>query len=221
MARLAGAHVLVVGLGGVGGWCAEALARTGVGRLTVVDDDAVEPSNMNRQCAATSGTIGMPKAEAMRERLVASSPSVEVSASSDRFSSWREGLGFDAVVDAIDSVDCKADLLLGASAEGVPVFSSMGAALRTDPSAVRLTRFSKVEGDGLARALRHRFRKLGRWPAQDFACAWSAEPPARMEERGSLMQVTATFGMFLAAAVVRMLCGGNGAKSPQGGKSNG
>ena len=207
MERLARARVLVVGVGGVGGWCAEALARTGLGHMTLVDDDVVVPSNMNRQSPAASSTLGRRKVDAMREKLLDACPGIDVAAECARFEKWRTGMGFDAVVDAIDSVDCKAELVLGATEEGVPLFSSMGAALRTDPTAVRLSRFSKVEGDGLARALRNRFKRLGRRPAIDFTCAWSVEPPAKCDERGSLMQVTAAFGLCLASAVIDSLCG--------------
>ena len=208
MGCLAAAHVLVVGVGGVGSWCAEALVRTGVGRLTLVDDDEVAPSNLNRQCPATVRTIGRPKVEAMRERLLEINPSCKVEARAERFEK-ADGLGgYSLVVDAIDSVDCKAELLLGALGAGVPVVSSMGAALRTDPTCVKVTRFEKVAGDGLAKALRQRFRRLGRFPAGRFSCVWSTETPQRSDVRGSVMPVTATFGMCLAAEAVRILTKG-------------
>ena len=149
-------------------------------------------------------------------------------------------------MDAIDSVDCKAELILGATAGGVPIVSSMGAALRVDPTKVKVTRFEKVEGDGLARALRQRFKRLGRYPKGRFSCVWSAETPAgrtgpdrrnRQETggalvcdcgaqgtarptagnparpgdwgvKGSLMPVTATFGMCLASEAIRILTKG-------------
>ena len=204
MERLAAASVLVVGVGGVGGWCAEALVRTGVGHITVMDDDVVAESNLNRQCPATVAAIGRMKVDAMRERLLAINPVVDVYVRAERFTGAEEICGYDAIVDAIDSVDCKAALLLKAFEMGVLVFSSMGAALRTDPTRVKVTRFDKVEGDGLARALRRRFREGGR-ELPKFDCVWSDEPPLACEGRGSLMQVTATFGMCLAARVVDML----------------
>lgn len=208
MARLSGARILVVGLGGVGGWCAEALARTGVGHLTLMDDDTVAASNLNRQCPAVAATVGRRKAEAMRERILAVNPSVDVVAECRRYvpqDDFVDLSGFDAVVDAIDSVDCKAALILNASDAGTKVFSSMGAAFRLDPTRVRVSRFDKVTGDGLAKALRGRFRKLGRFPGR-FDCVWSEEAPvsgANTGGKGSVMQVTATFGMCLAAAVVK------------------
>ena len=206
MRRLADARVLVVGAGGVGSWCAEALVRTGVGHLAVMDDDVVAVSNLNRQCPATAESVGRRKVDAMRERLLAVNPSCDVAALAVRFTGAEDIGGFDAVVDAIDSVDCKAALIMKASELGIYVVSSMGAALRADPTKVRVSCFDKVVGDGLARALRRRFRAGGRNPPR-FECVWSEEPPRDCAERGSLMQVTATFGMCLAARVVDMIVG--------------
>ncbi len=205
--RLRNAKALVVGVGGVGGWCAEALARTGIGSITVMDDDTVAPSNLNRQCPALVSSLGQPKAEAMKARLEAISGDIEVIADSRRYradADFRELALFDVVIDAIDSVDCKAALILNSFEAGVPVVSSMGAAFRLDPTRVKVTRFDKVEGDGLAKALRMRFRKLGRRPGR-FECVWSDEPKVKCsgEGKGSVMQVTAAFGMCLAAAAIR------------------
>ena len=208
MARLASARILVVGVGGVGGWCAEALVRTGAGHLAVMDDDVVAASNLNRQCPATVSAIGHSKAEAMRERLLSINPAADVTALRRRYlpdDAAGELARFDVVVDAIDSADCKAALILNAFEAGVPVISSMGAAFRTDPTKVCISRFDKVEGDGLAKALRGRFRRLGRYPGK-FECVWSREQisaSCRGGAKGSLMQVTATFGMCLAAAAVK------------------
>ena len=217
MKRLSAARVLLVGVGGVGSWCAEALVRTGLGSLTMVDDDRVVASNVNRQSPATSLTLGRPKVEAMAERLREINPAANVEARFERFNpdwgSERLALGqrFDLVVDAIDSVDCKAELILGATEAGVPLVSSMGAALRTDPTKVKVTRFEKVEGDGLARALRTRFKRLQRFPAAKFTCVWSAESPVERSgagAKGSVMPVTATFGMCLASEVLRLIVKG-------------
>ena len=218
MARLEAAHVLVVGVGGVGSWCAEALVRTGVGKITLVDDDVVAESNVNRQCPATAKTIGRAKVEAMAERLKEINPDCEVEAVNVRYSSSCVLClkSFSLVVDAIDSVDCKAELILAATEAGVPLVSSMGAALKTDPTLVKVTRFEKVEGDGLARALRQRFKKLNRFPAAKFSCVWSSEEtfvqaagaPLPRSAKGSLMPVTATFGMCLASEAIRILTKG-------------
>ena len=231
MKRLAEARVLVVGVGGVGSWCAEALVRTGVGHITLVDDDVVAESNVNRQSPATAKTIGRSKVEAMAERLKEINPACEVEARNSRFSSVASVPSFSSfslVVDAIDSVDCKAELILASTEAGVPLVSSMGAALRLDPTKVKVTRFEKVEGDGLARTLRQRFKKFGRFPAAKFSCVWSGEQPILNTEtqrhregtensvpqclcvknKGSLMPVTATFGMCLASEAIKILTKG-------------
>jgi tRNA A37 threonylcarbamoyladenosine dehydratase len=145
----------------------------------------------------------------MRERLLSINPSADVTADCRRYAAdaGSDGLlGYDVVIDAIDSVSCKAALILNAFEAGVPVVSSMGAAFRFDPTRVKISRFDKVAGDGLAKALRGRFRRLGKFPGK-FDCVWSDEQPAASasEEKGSLMQVTATFGMCLAAAAIRMV----------------
>lgn len=205
--HLAESSVLVVGVGGVGSWCAEALVRTGVGRLTLVDDDLIAPSNLNRQCPALAATIGAPKVEAMAARLRAIAPACEVLALRVRYpdAALSELSRFSLVVDAIDSVADKAELILKATAARVPLVSSMGAALRLDPTHVRVSAFEKVTGDGLARALRQRFRRLECFPATKFSCVWSDEPPHACAERGSLMTVTCAFGMGLASEAIRLL----------------
>lgn len=206
MARLRRMHVAVVGVGGVGSWCAEALARTGVGRLTLFDGDAVAISNLNRQCEAAADTVGERKVSAMLSRLLAVAPGCEVTAVDRRIGGFADleadRYRYDFIVDAIDDVAAKAELILGATEAGVPIVSSMGAARRTDPTRVELRRFDKVEGDALARALRQRFRKLNRFPAVKFECAVSSEPPAAIDCLGSVMPVTCAFGMALASAVI-------------------
>ena len=204
LSRLATLRIAVFGVGGVGSWCAEALVRSGARRLVLIDDDIVAPSNLNRQCEATDETLGAPKVEAMKSRLLSIVPDAEIEALRVRFEPDSALPDADIIVDAIDSVDSKAALILAATEKGVPIVSSMGAALRRDPTKVELRRFDKVEGDGLARALRQRFKRLGRYPAKRFMAVCSTEPPAALETRASLMQVTAVFGMTLAAEVVRI-----------------
>lgn len=232
MKRLADAHVLVVGVGGVGSWCAEALVRTGLGHLTLMDDDVVAESNVNRQCPATSRTLGQPKVEAMAARLREINPTCDITVRNERFTSavhLHLAPPPSLVIDAIDSVDCKAELILAATEAGIPLVSSMGAALRTDPTKVTISRFEKVEGDGLAKALRQRFKRLQRFPAAKFSCVWSTEQPlfnteaqrhrdcgdgsvplclCVKKEKGSLMQVTAVFGMCLSSEAINLLTQG-------------
>ena len=208
MSRLRNLHVAVYGLGGVGGWCCEALVRSGVGKLTVIDDDVVQPSNLNRQCCATSKTVGMKKAEAMKARLLEIDPDADVTAVSERFVPGMKPIACDVIVDAIDSVDCKFALIMEAKITGIEIVSSLGAAKRLDPTKVELKRFSKVEGDALARALRQRIRELAKsspvpLPKIDFLCAVSSEAPAPIDSLGSMMPVTAAFGLVLASAVMK------------------
>lgn len=206
MRALARTKVAVFGLGGVGGWCAEALARTGVGRMLVVDADRVAPSNVNRQLVATPDTVGEFKASVLRRRLMAVNPLIEVEERREFYDAATAAtFGIeecDFVVDAIDSLDSKAMLIRHAlSAPGVTLFSSMGAARRRDPLRVRKAEFWKVQGDGLARALRAKFRKSGDFPPRRFQCVYSDEPPGNCG-KGSLVQVTAVFGFALAGLVV-------------------
>jgi tRNA A37 threonylcarbamoyladenosine dehydratase len=206
MRALARTKVAVFGLGGVGGWCAEALARTGVGRMLVVDADRVAPSNVNRQLVATPDTVGEFKASVLRRRLMAVNPLIEVEERCEFYDAATAAtFGIeecDFVVDAIDSLDSKAMLIRHAlSAPGVTLFSSMGAARRRDPLRVRKAEFWKVQGDGLARVLRAKFRKSGDFPPRRFQCVYSDEPPGDCG-KGSLVQVTAVFGFALAGLVV-------------------
>ena len=208
---LARLRVAVFGVGGVGGWCAESLVRSGVGHLTVVDSDCVCASNVNRQVMATSRTVGQMKVEALRERLLDINPVAEVLAEARVYSPETSGSfgldGFDYVVDAIDSVAAKAHLINAVTRLERPVLvSSMGAARRTDPFRIRRSEFWKVQGDGLARALRARFRKTGEFPAKKFACVWSDEPPAPSragDALGSAVYVTGMFGFALAGLVLQ------------------
>lgn len=204
-------RVAVFGVGGVGGWCAESLVRSGVGHVTVVDSDRVCASNVNRQVMATSRTVGRMKVEALRERLLEINPAAEIAAEARVYSAETSGTfgldGFDYVVDAIDSVAAKAHLINAVTRLARPVLvSSMGAARRTDPFRIRQSEFWKVRGDGLARALRARFRKAGEFPARKFTCVWSDEAPAPTGADGvlgSAVHVTAMFGFALAGLVLR------------------
>jgi len=209
LAALSGARVIVFGVGGVGGWCAEALLRTGVKHLTIVDFDNVSISNINRQVMATAESVGRPKAEVFRERLLQIDPDAAVKAVLTPFNAdTAEGFDltrYDCVVDAIDSVKDKAELIIRVTEAGIPLFSSMGAALKMDAGSVKTAEFRKVAGCRLALALRHRFKKEQRFPAGRFMCVYSEE---RLENsfpsdvNGSMMHITATFGMRLAGMVI-------------------
>jgi tRNA A37 threonylcarbamoyladenosine dehydratase len=212
--RLSSIHVAIFGVGGVGGWCAEALLRTGVRHLSLVDDDLVAESNINRQRQALPSTVGRPKVDVLRDMLLEIDPDATIKPIATRYTPenadcFSEILDkCDFVIDAIDSVDCKAHLIqrCTSSCNGKPrdIFSSMGAALRTDPTKIRTAPFHKVAGDGLAKALRNRFRKSGISLPKHF-CAYSEELPSTAANtiKGSIMPVTCAFGMALASLVVQ------------------
>lgn len=210
--RLAEARVIIFGVGGVGSWCAEALVRTGIMHLTLVDFDTVAESNINRQMQATPATVGESKVEAMRRRLLTINPAADIVAIDGCYSESTAAdfqlQEYDYVIDAIDSVADKALLIVNATqARSTRLFSSMGAARRVDPGKVSTVEFSKVTGCPLARALRQRFKKTGVYPRRKFKAVYSSEPAIIMPdgEKGSLCQVTSVFGMHLAALVINDL----------------
>ena len=177
--RIADKRVIIFGVGGVGSWCAESLIRSGIRRLTIVDSDRVCITNINRQLMATVKTVGQVKVEALRERLLTINPTAEITALQQIFTE-ETAAGFDIgsydyVVDAIDSLKDKALLILMATEAKVKFFSSMGAALKLDPTRIQVTEFWKVKGDPLARALRNRFKKQKRFPKRKFLCVFSDE----------------------------------------------
>ena len=207
MTQLQSKRVILFGVGGVGSWCAEALVRTGLTHLTIVDDDVVQVSNLNRQLPATQTTIGRPKVEVLRERLLSINPEAEIIAIQERYTvetSFNFQLStFNYVIDAIDSVNDKTDLILRASrVRTLKIYSSMGAALRFDPTQVRVAELFDVKGDALAKAVRARMKKLNLHPNKKIRCVYSLEQAQRCESRGSLMQVTAVFGCTLASLVI-------------------
>ena len=220
MERLRNERVILFGVGGVGSWCAEALIRTGLTHLTIVDGDVVQASNVNRQLPATHETIGQPKVEVLRERLLTINPEAEIVAinamykPNDKSFHLGEDLGeapFNYIIDAIDDVPAKTDLIINATrVRGMKVFSSMGAALRFDPTAVTTGELMTIKGDALAKAVRARMKKLGVKPYKKVKCVYSEEnakplpasPEGKEKIKGSLMQVTAVFGCTLASMVI-------------------
>lgn len=204
-------RVIIFGVGGVGSYAAEALIRTGLTHLTIVDGDTVQPSNINRQLPATRATLGMSKVEALKERLLSINPDAEIEAVAEFYHDDDENLKskilhHQYLIDAIDSVDDKVHLILYASrVRGMKVFSSMGAALRFDPTQVTTGELMTIQGDALAKAVRARMKKIGLHPSKKIRCVYSTEQAQRCETRGSLMQVTATFGLTLASLVIRDL----------------
>ena len=174
MQAMASVRVVLFGVGGVGSWCAEGLVRSGIQHLTIVDSDVVCASNINRQLMATTQTIGRPKVDVLKKRLLEISPDAEIDARHEIFceataSSFHLD-DYDYIVDAIDSVADKALLINMATRTKAVLVSSMGAALKMDPTRISVAEFWKVEGCPLARALRKRFKKEGTIPKKKFQC---------------------------------------------------
>lgn len=210
MGRLERTRVILFGAGGVGSWCGEALIRSGVGSLTIVDMDDVAPSNINRQMPATTLTIGEAKVEAMSRRLREINPSAEIIAINKRFTAENAEEfrleEYDFVIDAIDSVADKAALIMRATSCGpqTKLFSSMGAARKLNPLRIQIKEFRQVKGCPLAAALRSRFKRIGEFPRRKFKCVFSDEvlPAPTSGPNGSIVTITATWGMALASLVI-------------------
>lgn len=202
--KLREARVILFGVGGVGGWCAEALVRTGVRHLTLVDFDTVSESNLNRQVVATAANIGAPKVEEMKKRLLRIMPDADITAINLKYDDETAEefplTQYDYIIDAIDMVDCKMRLLYEATKTDAVLVSSMGAGRKLDPQQIRVAEFWKVEGCPLARALRTRMKKSGMLPQKKFRCVYS---PELSGDRGTLAPVVGVFGMTLASLVIR------------------
>ncbi len=212
MERIAQKRVIIFGVGGVGSWCAESLVRSGIRQLTIVDSDRVCITNINRQLMATTKTVGHtinPKAEITALQQIFSAETA------DSFQLET----YDYIIDAIDSLKDKATLILLACQTRARLFSSMGAALKLDPTRIQVTEFWKVKGDPLARALRNKFKKEKVFPKRKFLCVYSDEllenkgcPPDddevpstfnKPQTNGTLAHITAIFGFMLAGLVVQ------------------
>ena len=206
MTLLQSKRVILFGIGGVGSWCAECLIRTGLTHLTIVDGDTVQPSNLNRQLPATHATLGLPKVEALKQRLLQINPEAQIIAINEYYREYSafsiQISDYDYVIDAIDDVQAKTDLILYATRARVRIFSSMGAALRFDPTQVTTGELMAIKGDALAKAVRARMKKLDMRPYRKVRCVYSTEQAQPCETRGSLMQVTAVFGCTLASMVI-------------------
>ena len=256
--RIRSKRVIIFGVGGVGSWCAECLVREGIEHLTLVDSDVVCVTNCNRQLMATTKTIGEPKVEALRSRLLEINPDADIVALQKNFSKETASdfhlEDYDYVIDAIDSLKDKIELIINATTPSRPprgeekdpsksppkgetpffenkdplplvegwgrsvLFSSMGAALRIDPTKVRVSEFWKVKGDPLAAAMRSAMRRNKMFPARKFLCVHSEEQALpnlgtalqdgsqtfnKAQTNGSLAHITGIFGMTLAGLVIQ------------------
>ena len=218
-ARLARAHVILFGLGGVGSYVAECLARSGIGELTLVDGDTVALSNLNRQLEALSSTIGLPKAEAVARRIAEINPEAVLHPmqalynADNRALFFPEGCHYDYIVDAIDLVSCKLDLAETARRLHIPLIMALGTGNKLDPFLLRLADISETYGCPLARVMRRELRSRG---IQHQTVVFSPEepaptlqleapPPGRRSVPASNPWVPATAGLLMGSKVVREL----------------
>lgn len=218
MARLRQAHVAVFGLGGVGSWAVEALARGGVGALTLVDFDTVGLTNINRQLFALSSTLGRLKAEAAAERVKDINPGIRVRPLPVRYeAASRDELlagGYDYILDAIDLVSCKLDLIQAAGERGIPIVSCLGTGNRLSAAGFQVTDIALTRDDPLARVLRKELRKRGILHAQVLWAPGETKKPAETGEApptgrrsipGSVSWVPSAAGLCLAGHVINAL----------------
>ena len=252
MRFLSQCRIIIFGVGGVGSWCAESLVRSGVGNITLVDSDTVSLSNINRQAMATMATVGQPKVSALAERLRSINPDCDITERCQTYSS-DNAVSFNleeynCIIDAIDSLEHKLELILhatnvvrqqkeqlwkelGDDKRNTPVkphsgfFSSMGSALKIDPTQVQVSEFWEVDGCPLAKMLRKRMRHQERYPATKFRCVWSPEvlpnrgasdftpqpeegdswSQRKAQVNGTIAHITAIFGFTLASLAIRHL----------------
>jgi tRNA A37 threonylcarbamoyladenosine dehydratase len=217
--KLKKTNVLVFGAGGVGSWCAEALIRSGIGKIGIVDFDTICESNINRQIQATTNTLGCVKVDVLKQRLLEINPDCEVTAVNKLFCS-EDAASFnienaDYVIDAIDTINHKIDLIEKTCNANVTLYSSMGMALKMDPLQIKTASIWDTCICPLARLVRQGLRK--RSFSSDFTVVYSNEKPIRAESapaangekqpNGSIVTVTASAGLLLASLVLRDITG--------------
>lgn len=217
MEKLAKAHVAVFGVGGVGGHAAEALCRGGIGALTLFDNDVVSISNINRQIVATTKTVGQSKAKALADRLLEINPALQVipmqvfytPENADEYPLEQ----YDYILDAIDTVSAKMELIVRADKAGVPLMSAMGCGNKLDPTRFVVTDLYKTDTDPLARVLRHELRRRG---VTKLKVVYSTEPAIKTPQGaeckasgrpvpGSTSFVPGVAGMIMAGEIIREL----------------
>ena len=219
--KLQNANVLVVGLGGVGAYAAEMIARSGVGRMTIADADTVSPTNINRQLIALHSTIGKEKSELMADRLRDINPEIELTVvnrfiKDDETDALLDSDKFDYVVDAIDTLSPKLALIKGCLDRNIPLVSSMGAGAKTDPTKMEICDISRTHHCPLAHMLRKRLHKIG--IRKGFHAVFSPEPVRegamilceeqnKKSNTGTISYIPALFGIGCASVVVRSLIG--------------
>lgn len=208
--KLADSSVLIFGLGGVGGYALEALARAGIGNFTIVDGDKVDITNINRQIIAADGTVGKMKAAAFEERIRKINPSCTVKTVCDYYTAENSDIfdfsEYGYVVDAVDMVSAKLLIIEKAAAAGVPVISAMGTARKLDPTKLRIGDIYETRGCPLARVMRRELRKRG---IKSLNVVWSPEEPVLQNGNGgrgmpigSVPFVPPVAGMYIAGKVI-------------------
>lgn len=221
--KLAGCRVALFGLGGVGGYAAEALARSGIGALDLIDHDTYSISNLNRQLHATRSTLGMPKTETVKNRILEINPACKVTVHPVFYlpetASQFDFSVYSYIADAVDTVTAKLSIVQAAFASGVPVISAMGTGNKTDPSSLRVSPIEETSVCPLARIMRKECRKRG---ITGLKVVWSSEEPlrplfepdevrdpdaARRDIPGSTAFVPAAAGLLMASVVIRELIG--------------
>ena len=216
-------RVILFGVGGVGSWCAESLVRSGIQNLTIVDSDNVSITNVNRQLMATTKTVGKVKVKVLKERLLEINPDANIDARAELYEESNSDQfqldSFDYIIDAIDSLESKMQLLLHATQTKAIVFSSMGAALKMDPTKIKVAEVWKVTGCPLARSLRDKFKKKKLKPHKKVTCVYSEEllqnlggilendgAPAEFHKvvyNGTMAHAVAIFGFTIAGLVMQ------------------
>lgn len=210
MDLLAGSRVAIFGIGGVGGYVCEALVRSGVGAFDLIDNDVVSPTNLNRQIIATTKTMGMDKVEVMKERMLSINPEARVTTYKCFFLPENaQNIPFDEfdyVVDAVDTVTAKIELIMKAREYGIPIISSMGTGNKLDPSAFRITDLYKTNVCPLARVMRRELKKRG---VDKLKVLYSEEKPIRRyidkSTPGSISFVPAVAGLMIGGEVIKDL----------------
>ncbi|MDO4320248.1 MAG: tRNA threonylcarbamoyladenosine dehydratase [Bacteroidales bacterium] len=237
MSLMADTRVLVVGVGGVGSWAVEALVRSGIGHITIVDSDTVAVSNINRQLPALTTTVGRRKVDVLAERMLQINPGLDICPVCDVYTPENADTydldAYDYIIDAIDTLRCKTELIQRACSSRAQFYSSMGAARKLHASRIATAEFRKVEGCPLARALRQRMRRDGTMPRRKFTCVYSPEvipnrkspdatagtdgwSHAKASVNGTFAHTTAIFGFTLAGLVIEDLYNRTAKSTPEG-----
>lgn len=210
--RLWNCRVAVFGIGGVGGYAVEGLVRAGIGAIDLIDKDAVDVTNINRQIIAAASSVGRDKVEVMKERIQDIDPLVQVKTHKCFFlpDTQFDLSPYDYIIDAIDTVTAKIDLAVRAKAAGVPVIASMGTGNKLDPTRFEVTTIDKTSVCPLAKVMRRELRKRN---ITDLKVVYSREEPVKQKQRGvpaSISFVPSVAGLILAGEVVKDLIKGEG-----------